>query len=239
MTRPVLRSRLLSPAARHLSRLGLIALSLAAAQVAAAEPRSSSAPAKGSPKLDARASAKAEVQKAQVDYELGRFDKALERYTHAYELYPVPALLFNLGQCHRNLKNPEHAIFFFEGYLREASKIDKSQRALTEDLIAESRAVLARQQVAAEAAAVAAAVARVAPPRLEARPPEMMPSPPPPAPLIDRERDQAPRRTSVARKWWFWTALGVATTAAAVAYYATGEPRLVPPAGSVGTVDRR
>jgi tetratricopeptide (TPR) repeat protein len=205
---------------------------LVAAQALAAEPSRTSA------KADARASAKAEVQKAQVDYELGRFDKALERYTHAYELYPVPALLFNLGQCHRNLKNPEHAIFFFEGYLREETRLDKSQRALTEDLIAESKAVLARQEAAAEAAAVAAQVARTTP-RFDARPPPPLQPAPAPAPvLIDRDQDRA-AHTSVARKWWFWTALGVATAAAATAYYVTGEPRQVPPSGSLGTIDRR
>ena len=238
MTPPASRSRP-SRAARNLPRLGLIVLSLISARVAVAELRSSSAPARSptrdSAKVDARASAKAEVQKAQVDYELGRFDRALQHYTHAYELYPAPALLFNLGQCHRNLKNPEHAIFFFEGYLREETKLDKSLRALTEDLIAESKAVLTRQQVAAEAAATAAEATRT-PPRLEARP-ESMPQPAPG--LIDRERDPAPRRTSVARKWWFWTAVGVATTAAAVAYYATGDPRVVLPAGTAGTLDRR
>ena len=87
-----------------------------------------------------RAQAKAEVQKGQLDYQLGRFEQALEEYSHAYELFPAPALLFNLGQCHRNLKNYERAIFFFEGYLREQTKIEADQRALTEDLIAECKA---------------------------------------------------------------------------------------------------
>ena len=207
-------------------------LSLIAAPVAAAEPPKGSV--KTAAKADARANAKVEVQQAQIDYELGRFDRALERYTHAYELFPVPALLFNLGQCHRNLKNPEHAIFFFEGYLRDETRIDKGRRALTEDLIAESKAVLARQQVAAEAAAEAAR----RPPHLEARPGETTP-PPATILVIDREQDQSPGHTSVASRWWFWTAIGVATAAAAVAYYATGDPRLVPPSGTVGTVDRR
>jgi tetratricopeptide (TPR) repeat protein len=219
-----------SPAVRRLAGLALLALSLLATQVAAAEP------SKRSAKADARASAKVEVQKAQVDYELGRFDRALERYTRAYELYPVPALLFNLGQCHRNLKNPEHAIFFFEGYLREETNLGRSRRALTEDLIAESKAVLARQEVAAETAATAAVTARTAPP-WDARPPEIAPPPPAPPLLIDRGRDRSPRRTSVVRKWWFWTTVGVA--AAAGVYYATGAPRWVAPSGSVGTIDRR
>ena len=79
------------------------------------------------------------MRKGQLDYKLARFEDALQDYSRAYELYPAPALLFNLGQCHRNLKNYERAIFFFEGYLREQPKIDPDQRALTEDLIAESQ----------------------------------------------------------------------------------------------------
>jgi tetratricopeptide (TPR) repeat protein len=69
--------------------------------------------------VNARAQARAQVKKAQLDYKLARFEQALAEYSRAYELYPTPALLFNLGQCHRNLKNHERAIFFFEGYLRE------------------------------------------------------------------------------------------------------------------------
>ena len=81
-------------------------------------------PSRRAPAPNARAQAKAQVKKGQLDYKLARFEEALEDYTHAYELYPAPALLFNLGQCHRNLKNYERAIFFFEGYLREQPKID-------------------------------------------------------------------------------------------------------------------
>src|SRR5215831_14047144 len=103
---------------------------------------------------NARAQARAQVKKAQTEYKIARFEEALADYTRAYELYPAPALLFDLGQCHRNLKNYERAVFFFEGYLREQPKIDPDQRALTEDLIAECKGALDRQH-AEEAAAAA------------------------------------------------------------------------------------
>src|SRR4051812_23118772 len=68
---------------------------------------------------DRVAQARAQVEAADTDYKLGRFGDALEKYSKAYELYAAAPLLFNIGQCHRNLKNYERAIFFFQGYLRE------------------------------------------------------------------------------------------------------------------------
>jgi tetratricopeptide (TPR) repeat protein len=194
---------------------------------------------------NARAQARAQVKKAQLDYKLARFEEALQGYSHAYELYPTPALLFNLGQCHRNLKNYERAIFFFEGYLREQPKIEPDQRALTEDLIAESKAALDREK--ADAAAVAARFAAPPMTALPARRPQ------PRLALQTQEagtanseamvaiaRHPAPHDPPVTHRWWFWTAIvGTALAAGAAAYYATGEPRLVAPSGSVGTLDWR
>jgi len=199
-------------------------------------------------RADVRAQAKAQVKKGQLDYKLARFEDALADYSRAYELFPAPALLFNLGQCHRNLKNYERAIFFFEGYLREQPKIDPDQRALTEDLIAESRAALDRQNAEARAAAARFAPPPVAP--VAARPPATIParlalrSEPPASAggptLVAVDRDQVPHDTPVTHRWWFWTAIvGTALAAGAFAYYETGDPRVVAPTGSVGRLDWR
>lgn len=197
--------------------------------VALGAPRTSQADEK-----ELRAQAKLEVDKAALHYRLGRFEEALASYTRAYELFNAPALLFNIGQCHKNLKNHERAIFFFQGYLREETNPEK--RALAEDLLAKSRADLERQ-------------------RLEAIPPAAPPPAPAPAaePLIGTdlsrstaaEGSPAPEgQTAVplTRKWWFWTALGAGALAIAggtIAYYATGHTTLVTPMGSLGTLDRR
>ena len=223
---------------RALGWRGLTAAMLFASATALAAPP---APA------TARAQARAQVKKGQLDYKLARFGEALQDYSRAYELYPAPALLFNLGQCHRNLKNYERAIFFFEGYLREQTKIDPDQRALTEDLIAESRAALDRQNaLAADTAARFAAppmAARpvqnpVAPARLALRPQAAATDHAPTLLVVDRR--QPTHDTPVTHRWWFWTAIvGTALAAGAVAYYATGDPRLIAPTGSAGTLDRR
>jgi tetratricopeptide (TPR) repeat protein len=236
---------------RALGRWGMAtAILLAGASARAWEPGTQTADARGAnARSDARAQAKAQVRKGQLDYKLARFDEALAAYSRAYELYPAPALLFNLGQCHRNLKNYERAIFFFEGYLREQPRIDPDQRALTEDLIAESRTALDRQNAEARAAAAArfapapmaslpARQPATVPARLELRSPPATRAGAPMVMAVDHSRPA--HDTPVTHRWWFWTAIvGTALAAGAAAYYATGDPRLVAPSGSVGKLDWR
>ena len=59
--------------------------------------------------------AKKHANQAKTDYKLGRWQAALDGYTKAYELVPIPGLLFNIAQCHKGLKNYERAVYFYEG----------------------------------------------------------------------------------------------------------------------------
>jgi len=163
--------------------------------------------------------AKLQVAAADIDYRLARFTEALAEYTRAYELYPVPALLFNIAQCHRNLKNYGKAIFFFEGYLRDAPKA--TNRALVEDLIRESRAELAK----APPAAPAAPVAPVEPPA---------PAPAPPAPAEPARQvelthvpapveDRAPRHSALVPA--LLVGGGIAAAATGIVFYYYGQKR--------------
>jgi tetratricopeptide (TPR) repeat protein len=108
--------------------------------------------------------AKALTGRATIEYNIGHFEQALELYTKAYEALPTPALLFDLGQCHRMLANPERAIFFFQGYLR--AKPDAPNRALVEQLLQDMQRQLESQRAAAaraEEAQRAAAPSPLAP----------------------------------------------------------------------------
>jgi len=91
------------------------------------------------------------TKEATVEYNVGRFDQALDLYTKAYERYPKPALLFNLGQCQRQLGNYERAAFFYQGYLRGLPKA--SNRALVEKLLEESERQIEARRSAEEAGA--------------------------------------------------------------------------------------
>jgi tetratricopeptide (TPR) repeat protein len=192
--------------------------------------------------------ARAEFDQAETHYKLGRFQEALDAYTRAYEIYPAPALLFDIGQCHRNLKNYERAIFFFEGYLRDET--NPARRTLAEELIAESKAEIERQRAAAAipppissdvATALAAGPAgsQTAQPTAVTPPAELSRPAASPALLEARPAPEPPQRP-VTRRWWFWAGVGaVAVAAGAFAYYESGHTIDVLPGGTVGTLDRR
>ncbi len=129
--------------------------------------------------------AKALTKSGGIEFKVGHFEAALEAYSKAYQLVPTPALLFDIGQCHKMLGNYERAIFFFQGYLRD--KPDTPNRPVVEQLIEESKHQLEAQRAQAAAEAQkkaeaeeqarkeAAQAAAPAPP-----PPEPPPPPPPP-----------------------------------------------------------
>ena len=167
-----------------------------------------------------------------TEYNLGRFQEALEDFSEAYELYPSAEFLFNIGQCHRELGNHERAIFFFDGYLRE--RPDAPNRDVVEAAMAESQAALERQrqeeelerqrQEAAEAAANDSATESAEPVETDDHSGE----------------GEVSRRGH--RRWWIWTLIGV-VVAGAAAGTALGitlsNHDTVLPSGSLGTEDWR
>ena len=74
-------------------------------------------------------------EQAEAKFNLGRFDEALTDYQAAYEVEPLPAFLFNIGQCYRNMGNYERAQFFFRRYT--ALDPRSPNRPAAERLIAE------------------------------------------------------------------------------------------------------
>lgn len=145
-------------------------------------------------------------------YKEGRYLDALESYRRAYDVAPVPELLFNIGQCHFQLKSYEWAIFFYQGYLADRPRA--ANRSLVESLIAESRRHLRRR-------AASPIFTRVA---LESEAPAR----------------RQPETPAFYRRWWFWTAVGVAAVAAGGTAYVlhdSGDRAL--PDRSLGTVDAR
>jgi tetratricopeptide (TPR) repeat protein len=196
--------------------------------------------ARGADGASRRAEAKAEVERAEVQYKLGRFDEALEGYSRAYELVNAPGLLFDIGQCHRNLRSYERAIFFFQEYLREETRPER--RVLANQLIAESRSELEkRRQQPPEPDEGASQGTTAAPVPGWREPPSIDEVPPPVASPSASIAAGGPSPTApLTRKWWFWTAVGVgalAIAAGAIAF--AGSVDSVPPSGSVGTLDVR
>ena len=145
--------------------------------------------------------AQGHFKKGEKLFALGRFDDALEQYQSAFEEYPLPEFLFNIGQCHRNLGSFDEAIFSFRKYLR--LKPDAENREATEELIVELEAERARQG---------------------SKPPRQRVSPVPGGKPEPRPTARAPVYT----RWWFWTGIvvvaGAATTAVVLVNQDSGLP---------------
>ena len=140
--------------------------------------------------------AKKHYAKGDKLFALGKFDQALVEFEAAYEAKPLPKLLFNIGQAHRNLDHHDQAIFAFRKYLREVP--DADNREAVEKLIDD----LERDKAVADE-------------RDRARQAE-----------LDRERERELARQRAARgsakpiytRWWFWGGLAAVAGAGAGGY---------------------
>jgi hypothetical protein len=194
----------------------------------------------------AKERARGPFEKAQIQYKVGHFQEALEGYSRAYELFPAPAFLFNIGQCHKNLKNYERAVFFFEGYLREEKNPDK--RALAEELLAESKAAMDKQAARAPLGAAAGpslfpsssgALGAGSAAPTSASPPTSGPALVAAAPGSPGATD--PRSSLRSFPRWLWAVAGgvVAAAVGGYLYWSSGATTWVPPPSSAGTIDGR
>lgn len=77
-------------------------------------------------------------------YNLGEFGQALELYKRAYRIKPLAAFQFNIAQCHRKLGQYRDAIAMYQAYLVDVP--GAANRTLAENLIAESKAALEKQE---------------------------------------------------------------------------------------------
>jgi len=184
-------------------------------------------------------SARAHFRRAEKAFSLGKFQQALEQYEAAYDLKPLPGLLFNMGQCHKNLGNSQRAIFFYERYLEVAK--DDSRREMVESLIAEER-----ERLGPAAPAAPSAGAPGAAPAIDALSVLEPPATTSPAvaslgasPQVRAQvttDDKRPR--PVYKRWWFWAAAGVVTALAAGTVLVVRADRSVP-RGTLGVIDGR
>ena len=193
--------------ALHASAVGFFALALVL------HPRDAAADDGPFAAAHARSQAKKHAERAAADYKAGQFLPALEGFTKAYDLSPVPEVLFNIGQCHFQLSSWERAVFFYRAYLHD--RPNAPNRALVEELIAEAE----RERKTREAARSI------------------------PLPVASAQREAARASAAedpIYKRWWFWAAVG---TAAAVAggtiHYMSDGSSSALPARSLGTIDSR
>jgi tetratricopeptide (TPR) repeat protein len=117
------------------------------------------------------------------EYNLGKFDEALKDASDAYELSGQPALLFNIGQCHRALGNWSKAEFFYRGYLRGNPRA-RNRDEVTALVEAMREKAAARQTEAGAAAPVVVEAPSATPYRTAV----IVTAPPTPAPVTEAPR---------------------------------------------------
>ena len=86
---------------------------------------------------DATSEARDHFKKAQTHYALGEFEDAAREFREAYRLREEPALLFNIGQAYRQMRQWQQAYFYYRQYL--SKKADAPNRAETESLVEQMR----------------------------------------------------------------------------------------------------
>ena len=142
---------------------------------------------------------------AEAKFNLGRFEEAVVDYQAAYEAEPLPAFLFNIGQCYRNVGNYERAQFYFRRYVELDPR--SPNRPDAEQLIAEMDRLAAGRRGAELASSSA----------LTSLPAPVPGSEPAPAfaPVVAHTRDDAARSRPIYRRPWFWVG-GAALVAGAI-----------------------
>jgi len=133
--------------------------------------------------------AKRHFDRGEKLFALGKFDEALDEYQKAYDAKPIPDLLFNIGQCYRNLDDYDKAIFSFKKYLKETP--DAPNKEAVDKLIEEledKKAHSDGQKIVGGGGG---------------RPTKKHPS------------EDKPIYT----QWWFWTGVGVVAVAGSVGIY--------------------
>lgn len=185
---------------------------------------------------DRATEARQAFERAERDYEMGRFEEAIDGYARAFELSGFPELLFNLGQAHRQLGQWERAGFFYRRYLSRVGK--PKNRKLVEDLIAEVDQRAETERKAEEARiAQATEAARAAREAAEAQTAQASPSELPPgalSPVPDAPGTASAGPPPVYQRWWFWAGVGAVVAAGATAYAVTSSP--APQQGTLGEV---
>ncbi|HSP81561.1 MAG TPA: tetratricopeptide repeat protein [Myxococcaceae bacterium] len=188
------------------------------------------------PPAEAEVQARARFSEGNLAYDLAEFQQALDAYSEAYRLVPLPGFLFNIAQCHRQLGNAERAAFFYRRYLA-LSETEPPNAALVNELIAEMDAAarreqqrrLAREQVERERAKATALKEQAE--AVAARRAEEGGWRQPPGPGGSGVSESGEH---LLEKWWVWAGAGAVVLLAGGAVYAATAPQ--PRSTTLGTV---
>jgi hypothetical protein len=124
--------------------------------------------------------ARKHYQRGMTRYDLADWKGAADEFKVAYEQSQAPALLFNLGQCHRHLAQWQEAAYFYRTYLSHLPHAPNHAEA--ERYLREAETELARPKAVEAPPPSPAPLAEEAPMLLPTEIPPAPPAPPPPPP---------------------------------------------------------
>ncbi|SET79498.1 tetratricopeptide repeat protein [Stigmatella erecta] len=208
------------------------------------------------PTEEAKTAARAKFAEGNAFYEQGNFRQALSSFDAAYSLVPLPAFLFNVAQCHRQLGSYERAATFYRRYLALSPK-EPPNAPMVKELITEmDTRVQAEAQNRAEREKTAARPKTDRPKAVAAREPAARAAPKQEVTLKEAERQAVANATKPAvtpalgkgragqevrepltHKWWVWAGAGAALLLTGGVVYAVTAPD--PRPTSLGTVSSR
>lgn len=199
----------------------------------------------GADAQDARARAREIAAEATQHYNMGRFEEACVEYQRAYDVFAAPQLLFNLGQCNRELGHHERAVFFFERFLEQMPDAPNVEtvRGLIDDVRGAMEREAAREEERRQAEQERERLRlqhehELREAELRARNAERQRELELEASLRRTDGEEEPRR--IHQKWWFWTiVVGVVGAGVGVGLGVGLNRDTVLPSGSAGTVDAR
>ncbi|HEY4238436.1 MAG TPA: tetratricopeptide repeat protein [Kofleriaceae bacterium] len=160
--------------------------------------------------------AKRHFERGQKLYNLTRFEEALDEYEKAYDAKPLPAFLYNIAQCYRNLGKIDEAIFSYKKYLSSAPSADNREQV--EQQIDEL------EQKKAEGDTRRLGLMPKPPPQPEQ--PEAQPPPPPP-----HHESHA-----IYTRWWFYAGLAVVAGGAGFGIYEGTKGGATAPTTGLGNI---
>jgi tetratricopeptide (TPR) repeat protein len=233
------------------STLSVISFALLIASSTLADPSTRSrqvGPSLREESLEAKA--KERFKAGQAAYDLGQFEKALQLYSEAYAAMPLPAFLFNIAQCHKQLGHWERAGFFyrrFSALAPEGTDQDKLQSLIAQmdQKVAEEQqrkdAELQRKERERDAAALRAHTlelekARAATANAEAQAAQERAAE---AAAAAKAASARPPEVPLYQRWWVWAGGGavIAVAASVTAVAVATRPHAAP--ATFGTVNAR
>ncbi|MEQ8983130.1 MAG: tetratricopeptide repeat protein [Deltaproteobacteria bacterium] len=185
-----------------------------------------------------RTRAKRFARRAARSFKLKRYKQALRDFERAYDLVELPALRYNIGQCHLLLGHYDDAIASFERFLEESP--DTPYANDVRALIAEADAEIEKRKPKPEVPIVeeepAIAVLDDPPPPVVPPPPSPAVTTPPPAPPVAEPGDD-----DGFPMWVVWAIVGGVAVAGGTAAIVAAQPdtTIVLPMGDLGVIDRR